>query len=66
MKNKTLARAMAAPGIWTQGLTTREPDRSMLEVAIAALQAVRRADDPAPVETTIETASLPDTEKPVE
>lgn len=59
VKNKTLARAMAAPGIWTQGLTTREPDRSMLEVAIAALQAVRRADDPAPVETSIETTAAP-------
>jgi uncharacterized protein YqhQ len=66
VKNKTLARAMAAPGIWTQGLTTREPDRSMLEVAIAALQAVRRADDPPPVETSIEPTAIPDPEKPVE
>jgi uncharacterized protein YqhQ len=49
VKNKTLKRILAAPGIWTQSLTTREPDRSMLEVAITALQAVRRADDP-PVE----------------
>ncbi len=49
VKNKTLKRILAAPGIWTQKLTTREPDRSMLEVAITALEAVRRADDP-PVE----------------
>ncbi len=46
VKNKTLKRILAAPGIWTQRLTTREPDRAMLEVAITALQAVRRADDP--------------------
>jgi uncharacterized protein YqhQ len=46
VKNKTLARILAAPGVWTQRLTTREPDRPMLEVAIAALQAVLRADEP--------------------
>ncbi len=35
-----LTRAIAAPGLWLQRLTTAEPDDSMLEVAIAALQAV--------------------------
>ena len=48
VKNKTLARVLAAPGVWTQRLTTREPDRPMLEVAITALEAVRRADNPPP------------------
>lgn len=48
VKNKTLARILAAPGVWTQRLTTREPDRPMLEVAITALETVRRADDPPP------------------
>lgn len=33
--------AISRPGMWLQGLTTREPDDSMLEVAIAALQAAR-------------------------
>jgi uncharacterized protein YqhQ len=33
-----LMRALIAPGLWLQGLTTREPDDSMLEVSIAALQ----------------------------
>ena len=33
-----IMRALIAPGLWLQGLTTRQPDRSMLEVAIAALQ----------------------------
>jgi uncharacterized protein YqhQ len=46
VKNPTLKRVLAAPGVWTQSLTTREPDRSMLEVAIAAFQAVRRAEEP--------------------
>jgi uncharacterized protein YqhQ len=48
VKNRTLARVLAAPGIWTQRLTTRPPDLQMLEVAIAALQAVRRAEEPPP------------------
>ncbi|NLZ69858.1 MAG: DUF1385 domain-containing protein [Clostridiaceae bacterium] len=39
------ARIFAAPGLLTQRLTTREPDREMLEVAVTALQAVL-PDDP--------------------
>jgi uncharacterized protein YqhQ len=46
VRNPALARALAAPGVWAQSLTTRNPDRSMLEVAITALQAVRRAEEP--------------------
>ncbi|MBE3589770.1 MAG: DUF1385 domain-containing protein [Firmicutes bacterium] len=34
------ARWVAAPGLWMQRLTTREPDAAQLEVAIAALAAV--------------------------
>ncbi|MFW5986365.1 MAG: DUF1385 domain-containing protein [Halanaerobiales bacterium] len=33
-------RAIAAPGLYLQKLTTREPDDSMLEVAITALKAI--------------------------
>jgi uncharacterized protein YqhQ len=33
--------ALSRPGMWLQGLTTREPDDSQLEVAIAALQMAR-------------------------
>ena len=29
---------LIAPGLWLQSFTTRQPDASMLEVAIAALQ----------------------------
>ncbi len=33
-------RAIAAPGMWMQKITTKEPDDSMIEVAIASLEAV--------------------------
>lgn len=33
-------RSLTAPGLWLQRLTTREPDRDQLEVAIKAVQAV--------------------------
>lgn len=35
-----LSRAVSAPGLWLQRITTREPDNSQLEVAIAALREV--------------------------
>lgn len=31
---------ISAPGLWLQGLTTKEPDREMIEVAIKAVEAV--------------------------
>ena len=33
-------RALSAPGMWMQNFTTNEPDDSMIEVGIAAVQAV--------------------------
>ncbi len=38
---------LSVPGMWTQLLTTREPDESQIEVAIRALQAVLAADNAA-------------------
>jgi len=35
-----LTRAISAPGMWFQNFTTNEPDDSMIEVGIAALEAV--------------------------
>ncbi len=35
-----VARIVSAPGLWLQGLTTREPDDAMLEVAIRATEPV--------------------------
>ncbi|MBI3931216.1 MAG: DUF1385 domain-containing protein [Chloroflexi bacterium] len=39
-----LVRAILAPGLWLQALTTREPNDSQLEVALAALERVVAAD----------------------
>ena len=39
-KDNALTRALSAPGMWMQNFTTNEPDDSMIEVAIAAVQAV--------------------------
>lgn len=38
--DNTLTRIIAAPGMWMQRITTKEPDDSMIEVAIDALKAV--------------------------
>ena len=35
-----LTRILSAPGLWTQRLTTREPDDEMIEVAIEAMKRV--------------------------
>ena len=35
-----LSRILSAPGMWMQNFTTNEPDDSMIEVAITAVQAV--------------------------
>jgi len=39
-----LVHALYTPGLWLQALTTRPPDRSMLEVSIASLETVLAAD----------------------
>ena len=38
--NNILVRILSAPGMWIQRLTTKEPDESMAEVAIKAVEAV--------------------------
>lgn len=38
--DKPFFRALSKPGLWLQKFTTAEPDDSMIEVAIAAMQAV--------------------------
>jgi len=35
-----ILRILSRPGMWLQGLTTKEPDDDMIEVAIAAVEAV--------------------------
>ena len=39
-KDNTFTRALSAPGMWMQNFTTNEPDDSMIEVGIAAVEAV--------------------------
>lgn len=38
--DNALVNALSKPGMWMQGLTTKEPDDSMIEVAIKAVEAV--------------------------
>jgi len=38
--DNALVRAITAPGLWLQSLTTREPDDGQIEVALAALKRV--------------------------
>jgi len=38
--NNVIVNALSRPGMWLQALTTREPDESMIEVAIASVEAV--------------------------
>jgi uncharacterized protein YqhQ len=47
-----LIRAIAAPGLALQRLTTREPDLPMLEVSIRALQEVLASEGLSPIEET--------------
>jgi len=42
-----LTRILSAPGLWMQRITTREPDRAQIEVAIAALQSTLKLEAPA-------------------
>ena len=39
-KDNRFTRILSAPGMWMQNFTTNEPDDSMIEVGIAAVQAV--------------------------
>lgn len=38
--NNAVVNLLSKPGLWLQGLTTREPDDAMIEVAIASVEAV--------------------------
>ncbi|MFC2071013.1 DUF1385 domain-containing protein, partial [Chloroflexota bacterium] len=45
-QDNILVRITSAPGLWLQSLTTREPDDSQLEVALAALRRVIEIEQP--------------------
>jgi len=46
-RSRAWVRALMRPGLMLQSLTTREPDRDQLAVAIAALEAVLAVESPA-------------------
>lgn len=52
---------LSKPGLWLQGLTTKEPDDSMLEVAIASVKAVYDEKEKVP-DSLFEQVSLSDEE----
>ena len=58
-QNNPLMRALIAPGLALQKLTTREPDDSMLECAIAALKPVLAADGLALPSSSVDKALNP-------
>ncbi|MBQ5634571.1 MAG: DUF1385 domain-containing protein, partial [Clostridia bacterium] len=41
-----ISKALSAPGLWMQRLTTREPDEKQLEVAIVAMKCAMPNDFP--------------------
>ncbi len=53
-RRKRWVRAVMWPGLMLQNLTTREPDRSQLEVAIASLEAVLAVETPGAADEEIE------------
>lgn len=44
-RNQSVINFFFKPGIWSQFLTTREPDEPQIEVALEALKAVIRAEE---------------------
>ena len=61
-----LTRALSAPGLWMQRVTTREPSLAQLEIALTALKSAMPEEfDPAEVEAVI-AASKPQTEPTAE
>lgn len=43
--NTTIGKLFVAPGLWLQKITTQEPDESMMEVSLAAINAALQLDE---------------------
>ncbi|MGO8670370.1 MAG: DUF1385 domain-containing protein [Capsulimonadaceae bacterium] len=52
-RDKRWAMALIAPGLWTQYITTREPDDTQIEVALRSLQAVWDKEHQAPIDGAV-------------
>ena len=61
-----LTRVLSAPGLWMQRLTTREPDESMLEIAITALKSALPDEFPDFDPTMYDRSPAPAEETPAE
>lgn len=61
-----LVRALSAPGLWMQRITTREPDEEMLEVALTALMCAMPDEFPDFDERTYDRAKKPQAETATE
>lgn len=59
MRNEKWVNVAFAPGMWTQRITTQEPDQGHLEVALAALHGVVDAEEGKPVAEQIEIVASP-------
>lgn len=58
--DNALVRALAAPGLWMQRLTTREPDEEIIEVGIASLKCAVPKDFPNFYEEMLENMKEPE------
>ena len=59
-RNQAIVNAFFKPGIWSQFLTTREPDPSQIEVSLSALKAVLAAEDAGQVLVAEQVITQPD------
>ena len=56
-------RALSAPGLWVQRLTTKEPDAKQIECAIAALKAALPEEFPQEEQKESEKTEVPENKK---
>lgn len=64
--NSIIVKALVAPGLWMQKLTTAEPDLAMLEVAMSALKAVPEYIPTEKDAALLREQEMQTTEKPLE
>ena len=58
-REHSLVRWLFLPGIWLQSITTKQPDRGMIEVAIASMQEALRVNGEAPPEGSLDPERRP-------
>ena len=58
-RDNVVVRSLYLPGIWLQGITTRQPDDSMIEVAIASMREALAANGEEPPAGSLDPARRP-------